>query len=131
MWHRPDGPYNWIGHYMDHWSKIISTHVQVCRGSGCQSLHHLAFFSRIMLRSSWTQFKDWPGEVAMVNGQAHHPQSQGLVERANAKVEQILVCIILNSAPSADSPWTLWLPEIQCKHLLRHIYYNYYHLSIL
>ena len=22
MRHRPDGPYNWIGHYMDHWSKF-------------------------------------------------------------------------------------------------------------
>ena len=22
MRHRPDGPYNWIGHFMDHWSKI-------------------------------------------------------------------------------------------------------------
>ena len=22
MRHRPDGDYNWIGHYMDHWSKI-------------------------------------------------------------------------------------------------------------
>ena len=56
----------------------------------------------------------------MVNGQAHHPQSQGLVERANDKVEQMLACRF-HSAPSADSPWTLWLPEIQCKILLRHI----------
>ena len=22
MRHRPDGSYNWIGHYMDHWSKV-------------------------------------------------------------------------------------------------------------
>ena len=22
MRHRPDGPYHWIGHFMDHWSKM-------------------------------------------------------------------------------------------------------------
>ena len=57
---------------------------------------------------------DWPGEVTIVNGRARHPQSQGLVERANAKVEQMLACHF-NSAPSEDSTWTLWLPMIQCK----------------
>ena len=23
MRHRPDGPYHWVGHFMDHWSKML------------------------------------------------------------------------------------------------------------
>ena len=59
---------------------------------------------------------DWPGDVTIVNGRARHPQSQGLVERVNAKVEQMLACQV-HSIPSAESPWTLWLPQIQCKFI--------------
>ena len=59
---------------------------------------------------------DWPGDVTIVNGRARHPQSQGLVERANAKVEQMLACQV-HSIPSAESHWTLWLPQIQCKFI--------------
>ena len=41
MHHRPDGPYNWIGHYMDHWSKF---HVQFAlqRKSGKKVAWNLA-----------------------------------------------------------------------------------------
>ena len=36
--------------------------------------------------------KNWPGEITIVNGRPHHPQSQGLVERGNAKVEDMIAC---------------------------------------
>ena len=44
--------------------------------------------------------KDWPGESAVINGCARHPQSwgegggggRGLVERDNAKVEKMMAC---------------------------------------
>ena len=36
--------------------------------------------------------QDWPGEVTIVNGYARHPQSHGLVEGGNAKVEEMLAC---------------------------------------
>ena len=49
---------------------------------------------------------DWSGEVTIVNGRAHHPQSQGFVERANAKVEQMLACHF-NLVTAADSLWAL------------------------
>ena len=36
--------------------------------------------------------KNWPGEITIVNGRPRHPQSQGLVERGNAKVEEMIGC---------------------------------------
>ena len=58
--------------------------------------------------------EEWPGETTLANGRARHPQSQGLVERANSQVEWMLACRF-KSVPSEESPWTLWLPQIQCK----------------
>ena len=36
--------------------------------------------------------EDWPGEITIVNGRVRYPQSQGVVERTNAKVEKMLAC---------------------------------------
>ena len=58
--------------------------------------------------------QDWPGEVTIVNGRARHPQSQGLVERGDAKVEEMLACRFSENG-SSDTSWTTWLPQIQCK----------------
>ena len=100
MHHRQDGSYNSIGHYMDHWSKV---HVLFPLMQKCAEEVAL---SQVV--------EEWPGETTLVNGRARHPQSQGLVERANAKVEQMLA-YRFKSVPSEESPWTLWLPQIQCK----------------
>lgn len=110
---------------MDHWSKVHSL-MQKCAEEVALNLVTKVFcyvgLPRIFQSDNGREFvnsivhkvvDDWPGEVAMVNVRAHHPQSQGLVERANAKVEQMLACCFHSSA-SADSPWTLWLPQIQC-----------------
>lgn len=59
--------------------------------------------------------EDWPGEIAIVNGRARHPQSQGLVERGNAKVEEMLACRFVSNRDAGSAPWTTWLPDIQCK----------------
>ena len=114
---------------MDHWSKVhvLFPLMQKCAEEVALNLVTKVFsyfgLPRILQSDNGREFvnailrkvvEDWPGEVAMVNGRARHPQSQGLVERANAKVEQMLACHF-HSAPSSDSPWTLWLPLIQCK----------------
>jgi len=59
----------------------------------------------------------WPGEITIINGRARHPQSQGLVERGNAKVEEMLACHFNTSCGggASSASWTTWLPEIQCK----------------
>ena len=57
---------------------------------------------------------DWSGEITIINGRARHPQSQGLVERGNAKVEEMLACRFHAQGASNENPWTSWLPEVQC-----------------
>ena len=57
---------------------------------------------------------DWPGEITIINGRARHPQSQGLVERGNAKVEEMLACRFHTQGALKENPWTSWLPEVQC-----------------
>jgi transposase InsO family protein len=64
---------------------------------------------------------DWPGEITIVNGRARHPQSQGLVERGNAKVEEILACRFHTQGASNEHTWTSWLPEVQCMYNF-HVY---------
>lgn len=131
MRHRPDGAYHWIGHYMDHWSKI---HVlfPLMRKSAEEVAVNLeakvfAYFGppKILQSDNGREFvntiihklvQDWPGEITVVNGRARHPQSQGLVERGNAKVEEMLACRFKTSEEeNNDTSWTMWLPQIQCK----------------
>ena len=64
---------------------------------------------------------DWPGEITIVNGRARHPQSQGLVERGNAKVEEMLACRFHTQGASNEHTWTSWLPEVQCMYNF-HVY---------
>ena len=131
MRHRPDGSYHWIGHYMDHWSKIhvLFPLMHKCAEEVALSLVTKVFSyygaPRILQSDNGREFvnaiirkvvKEWPGEVTIVNGRARHPQSQGLVERGNAKVEQMLACRF-HSEPSDNTCWTLWLPLIQCESI--------------
>ena len=57
--------------------------------------------------------KNWPGYTTIVNGRPRHPQSQGLVERGNSKVEEMLACHFHEN--KTNYCWTDWLHEIQCK----------------
>ena len=83
MRHRPDGMYKWIGHYMDHWSKI---HIlfPLCRKSAAEVALNLQnhVFSylgtpKILHSDNDREFvneivesivKEWPGEMTIVNG---------------------------------------------------------------
>lgn len=129
MRHRPDGPYHWIGHFMDHWSKVHVLFPLMHKSANEVSLNLssrlFAYFGlpKILQSDNGREFvnsivhklvEDWPGEITIVNGRAWHPQSQGLVERANAKVEEMLACRF-HKITRGQHPWTSWLPEIQCK----------------
>ena len=57
----------------------------------------------------------WPGKVTIVNGRPRHPQSQGLVERGNAKVEELIACRY--TICKQVIIWSQWLPEIQCESI--------------
>lgn len=56
----------------------------------------------------------WPGETVIINGRPRNPRCQGLVEQGNAMVEKLLG-IRLKENEDDDSPWSEWLPLIQCQ----------------
>ena len=58
--------------------------------------------------------KNWPGEITIVDGRPCYPQSQGLVERGDAKVEEMIACHFHES--KGTKSWMDWLHEIQCKY---------------
>ena len=102
MRHRPDGIYKWIGHFMDHWSKM---HVlfPLARKSAAEvglnlqnNVFALLGTPRILHSDNGREFvneivqtvvKEWPGEVVIVNGRPRNPKCQGLVEQGNFMVE--------------------------------------------
>ena len=130
MRHRPDGPYNWMGHYMDHWSKM---HVlfSLMHKSAEEVAYNLqakvfAYFGipKILQSDNGREFvnvivqklvEDWPGEITIINGRPRHLQSQGLIEKGNSTVEAMLACKFYSETQAI---WTSWLPEIQCKFQL-------------
>ena len=130
MRHRPDGPYHWIGHFMDHWSKMHVLFPLIEKSAAEVALNLstkvFAYYGppKILQSDNGREFvngivrklvKDWPGEITIINGRARHPQSQGLVEQGNAKVEEMLTCCFHTSS---QNPWTSWLPEVQCLSLI-------------
>ena len=128
MRHRPDGPYNWIGQYMDHWSKlhVLFSLQQKSAAEVALNLETKVFayfgLPKVLQSDNGREFvntiihqvvADWPGEVTIINGRPRHPQSQGLVERGNGKVKEMLACRFLNNK-NGDNGWT------QCKQQLWH-----------
>ena len=85
MRHHADGCYYWIGHYMDHWSKIhvLFPLIHKCAGEVSLNLSGkvFAYFGppKLLQLDNGREFvnsvfgnlvKDWPGEVTIINGRA-------------------------------------------------------------
>ena len=129
MRHRPDGSYQWIAHYMDHWAKFHCLFPLMRKSAAEVALglqkYVFAFLGtpKILHSDNGREFindvirnllDSWPGETTIISGRPRHPQSQGLVEQGNACVERLLGARILQHE-GEDSPWTEWLPLVQCK----------------
>ena len=130
MRHRPDGIYHWIGHFMDHWSKM---HIlfSLARKSAAEVALNLqskvfAIFGtpRILHSDNGREFvneiiravvKEWPGEVVIINGRPRNPKCQVLIEQGNFMIEKLLGSKFLEYKGSEQPPWTEWLMFIQCK----------------
>ncbi len=135
MRHRPDGPYKWIGHYMDHWSKYHTIFALMSKAAtevavGLQN-KVFAFLGtpKILHSDNGREFvnelvrnllSDWPGETTIVNGRPRNPRCQGLVEKGNASLEKLLGARMLEYEGHDMSPWTEWLPTIQCEYFYLH-----------
>ena len=139
MRHRPDGPYNWIGHYVDHWSTFHVLFALQKKAAAEVALNlEMKVFSylglpKVLQSDCGREFvnalihklvENWPGEVTIVNGRPRHPQSQGAVEKGNAKVEEMLASRFHN-CDEDDNCWTTWLPMIQCKSYIKTSKYSY------
>ncbi|KAI6659404.1 KRAB-A domain-containing protein 2-like [Oopsacas minuta] len=104
----PDGEYNWILNYQDHFTKwimlrplkrkcaveVASTLVSVfyTLGAPCilQSDNGKEFDNHLLLV---TLNQLWP-PTKIIHGKPQHPQSQGSVESANKRVENILTSLL-------------------------------------
>ena len=131
MRHRPDGMYKWIGHYMDHWSKIhilfplsrksaaeVALNLQnhVFSYLGTPKILHSDNGKEFVNEIVHSVVKEWPGEVTIVNGRPRNPRCQGLVEQGNGMVEKLLGVRLHEATDDSDyPPWSEWLPFIQCK----------------
>ena len=128
MRHSPDGPYNWIGHFMDHFSKY---HVlfpledksgpRVARMLLQQVLCYFGL-PYIVQSDNGREFVNsvleglldiWPGETQIINGRPRHPASQGLVEQGNYTLELMLAA---RKESTGENRWASWLPDFQCKY---------------
>ena len=129
MRHLPDGPYQWILHAVDHWSKfnfgypIVSKHATCV--AECLELQLFPYFGvpRILHSDNGREFINrviqhllnrWNSQIQLVSGRPRHPQSQGVVERAHATLERKLSALISSNGLKSP-PWTQWLPRIICK----------------
>lgn len=130
MRHMPDKSYNYIAHFMDHWSKFHilwplrkKTGNEVSNGLTSRVFPYIGL-PKILQSDNGREFvnvvvketlKAWPGEVTIINGRPRHSQSQGLVEKGNHLVEMQLQAMKSEWKGSGSIPWTEWLPRIQCK----------------
>jgi transposase InsO family protein len=100
---RPDSEYQWILHCRDHFSKFswafpMKTKEARFVAEHLLSLLHQSGPCKILQSDNGKEFtanviKDlkitWPG-LLIINGRLRHPQSQGLVERSNATLCDVL-----------------------------------------
>ena len=129
MRHMPDDSYNYIAHYMDHWSKfhvmwplMRKSAVEVAVGLATKVFSYLGL-PKILQSDNGREFVNeiaketltlWPGQVVIINGRPRHSQSQGLVEKGNHCVEMQIQAMKKEWGGTGNVPWTDWLPRIQC-----------------
>ena len=117
-----DSGYKWIGHVVDHFSKyhILFPLFQkeasevaanlVSKVFSYFGLPHIIHSDRgrEFVNSLITDVvKEWPGEAKLVNGKPRSPWVQGLVERTNACVEDMIASKRMDTQ---CNEWVSWLP---------------------
>ena len=128
MRHSPDNEYNYIGHFMDHFSKFhvlfplrrktaeeVSYMLQerVLAYLGPPKIFHSDNGREFVNNLIRAMFEKWGGDVTFVSGRPRHSQSQGLVERGNRTVEQKIAAMKLDEGHGENKyPLVSWLPCI-------------------
>jgi transposase InsO family protein len=126
MSRKPDGRYRYICHFVDHYSKFhflypIEHKTQENINWVLTMTFGIIGVPPILHSDNGSEFgglekviDEWPGRGRVVHGRPRHPQSQGLVERYNACVEEKLGAYEANYVGGGQAPWHKWLPYIQC-----------------
>ena len=130
MRHSPDGDYNYIGHFEDHFTKFhvlfplkkkTATEVammieeRVLAYFGPPRIFHSDNGREFVNQLIRALFQRWGGDTTFVTGKPRHSQSQGLVERGNQIIEKKIAAMKQNENISEDEtgyPWSCWLPRI-------------------
>ena len=130
MRHSPDGDFNFIGHFMDHFSQFhvlfplkrktakevsILLEERVLSYFGPPKIFHSDNGREFVNHLISEMFERWGSDVTFINGQAQHSQSPGLVERGNQTVERKIASMKKDENLEEDEtgfPWASWLPRI-------------------
>ena len=138
MRYLPHREYKWILHLVDHWCKFqfVSPLVSKSASDVANALEKWVFpiigLPSIVQSDNGREFVNqviesvvatWPGQVQLVSGRPHHPQSQGLVEQAHYTLERMMSAKILDSG-AEHPPWIDWLPHITCKYVCGYIHHT-------
>ena len=128
MHYRPDGPYKYICHARDHFSKfswssaLPSKEAKEVAGflfelftafgppTILQTDNGKEFTAQIIRKL--TEF--WP-TIQIINGRPRHPQSQGLIERANDVLQQKLSKWLEDRG---TNNWANGLYWVTCKYII-------------
>ena len=126
MQSKPDPPFNYICHVVDHFTKFhcLFPLISNCADEASRGLVEKVFSLfglPIILHSDnvkelvndviKTTILIWPGQCSIVNGNPEHSQSQGLVEQGNRTIEMMISGREAGTESLCD--WSGWLPEIQ------------------
>ena len=129
MQSKPDGAFNYIGHIVDHFSKLHimfplmrKTASEVCKNV-IERFFSVFGLPRIIHSDNGSEFVNsliksfvtlWPGKATFVNRNPGHSRSQGFVEQGNNTIQ---LMISAREQDTGSTEWSKWLPEIQCKFL--------------
>ena len=128
MRHNPDGEFNYIGHFMDNFSKFhilfplrkktaeevsYMLEERVLAYLGPPKIFHSDNGHEFVNNLIHAMLKRWGGDVTFVNGRPRHSQSQGLIERGNRTVEMKIAVMKQDEGHTGFKyPWVSWLPRI-------------------
>ena len=123
----PDGEYQHICHFMDHFSKFHIIFPLVGKSAkeiskmfaervlayvGPPKIFHTDNGSEFVNDILHSLLRVWNRDVTLVNGRPRHSQSQGLIERGNKEINK-MIRLKKAALPIAGTyPWVSWLPEI-------------------
>jgi len=136
MQNQVDGNFKFIGHIVDHFSRYRYFFPMVSKTAAETAENCIRFFSifglpNIIQSDNGSEFVNdvlravtvlWPGKSRFINGSVGHSQSQGMVEQGNHTLRTMIAARTLQEK---TSEWVKWLPEFQCKFILRIYVYTY------